>query len=699
MRFNDIQFSFTRRLPVVLQTEAAECGLACLAMVAGFYGFRVDLSALRHHFSTSLKGMTLKDLADMCGKLSLTSRALRIEPEELHELRLPAILHWDFNHYVVLERVNSKEIIIHDPAQGKRKISYSEVKKHLTGIVLEVFPTPSFQKRTELKKLSLSGLFDKISGLRRSLISIFLLTFCLEFFALLGPIGLQLVIDQAVVSSDLELVTMTGIGLLIVLILQALISFGRSWMMMFLSTQLSLQWEIGLFSHLIRLPLTFFESRHVGDILSRFHSLDSIQHTLTTDLIDAIIDGCMIVGLIAMMFTYNSSLAVLALMIIATYIAIRILFYNTYRQSSEERLVLQARESTHFMETIRGAASLKVLGLETNRLASWIKKLADATNCGLRIRRIDILFDFIAIFLFGTGRIIMLCLGARAIIHGQMTVGMFIAYSFYQEQLFSRSNKLTDIAFRLKMLSLHSQRLADIALTNVEEDSSLHVPPPQPGFQKNAIFEAKDIHFRYGTGEAEILKGINLTVEPGKSIAIVGPSGCGKTTLLKILAGLISPSSGQVMYGGKNIKSIGLSNYRALTGCVLQDDRLFSGTIAENIACFDPVADQDWIEECARTAQIDTEITAMPMGYSSFVGDMGNLLSGGQKQRLFLARALYRKPMLLFMDESTSHLDENNENLINEAISDLGITRIIVAHRPKTIALAGKAFSLINKGK
>ncbi|MDX5627108.1 MULTISPECIES: peptidase domain-containing ABC transporter [unclassified Brenneria] len=694
MELNQIQFGFTRRLPIVLQTEAAECGLACLAMVAGFHGFRIDLSALRRHFTTSLKGMTLQDLASLSGKLSLATRALRIELEELPELRLPAILHWDFNHYVVLERISAHGVLIHDPASGKRTVSHSELNKHFTGIALEAFPTPTFQKQTELKQFKLSSLFDKVSGLKRALGTTLLLAACLEVLALLGPIGLQIIIDQAVVSNDIELVTTIGMGLFIVLILQVLITFGRSWMMMVLSTRLSLQWEVRLFSHLIRLPLAFFESRHVGDILSRFRSLDPVQRTLTTDLIEAIIDGGMLAGLLGMMFLYNSDLTVLALVVISIYILIRILFYRPYRESSEERLVHQSRESSHFMETIRGAASLKALGLETNRLTSWFQRLADATNSGLKIRRIDILFDFIEIFLFGFGRIIMLWLGARAIIHGQMTVGMFMAYSFYQEQFFSRSNKLTDMAFRLRMLGLHAQRLADIALTNVEEDSGPNALRPRPKLRTNATLEVKDIHFRYGTGEAEILKGINLTVEPGASIAIVGPSGCGKTTLLKILAGLISPSSGEVQYGGESIKSIGLSNYRALTGCVLQDDRMFSGTIAENIACFDPVADQAWIEECARIAHIHTEIAAMPMGYSSFVGDMGSLLSGGQKQRLYLARALYRKPTILFLDESTSHLDEDNESLINEAISSLGITRIIVAHRPKTITLADKSFDL-----
>lgn len=686
-------FGFRSRLPLILQTEAAECGLASLAMIASHHGHHIDISSMRHKFSASLKGMTLFNIAELANKLLLSTRAVQVALDDLRELKTPCVLHWDFSHFVVLDKVTANGAVIHDPARGRRHVSRKELDQSFTGVALEVWPAPSFSPRVEQNRFQLLSLFRGVVGLKRALGQIFLLALCLEVFAILSPLGLQLVIDQAIVSADLDLVTVVTIGLALLVLLQTVIGFVRSWATMVLMTRLAVQWDIGLFSHLIRLPLSWFEKRHVGDVVSRFGSIRTIQDTLTTDLVSSTMDSVMVAGMLFMMFLYSPPLAAMSLASTLLYVLVRILFHRPYRAASEAELVYRARENTHFMESIRGASSVKALGLEERRQSVWLNTLVDAVNADLKTDKLDIAFAGINGLLFGFARVLVLWIGSRAVIEGRLTVGMLMAFSSYQEQFTSRVTELINMIFKLQMLSLQEERLSDIALAQPEAHKGVSRIGTSTGIVAGHL-EAQGIRFRYGDGESDVLEGINLTIAAGESVAITGPSGCGKSTLLKILSGLIHPTQGRICLDGNDIRDVGLSNYRKITGCVLQDDQLFAGTLSENISAFDPHSDPAWIEECARLAAIDGEIHMMPMGYESLVGDMGSALSGGQKQRLFLARALYRKPRILFLDEATSHLDETNEYLVNRALADLRISRVIVAHRPSTIAMAGRVIAI-----
>ncbi|KXF77954.1 ABC transporter [Paramesorhizobium deserti] len=688
-----LSFGFRRPLPVILQTEVAECGLACLAMVASYHGHRIDLGALRRRFSASMKGLSLIDISRFASGLSLAARAVRIELEELVNLRLPCILHWKLRHYVVLERVTSKGAIINDPAVGRRHIPHSEISEYFSGIALELWPTGGFEKKTERDRIRLSDLFRRVVGLKRALAQIFLLSLCLESFALLAPIGSQVIFDEVIVAADHDLLTVVAVTLGALLLLQTMTGLARSWATLIMGTSLSVQWTAALFDHLLRLPLSYFEKRHIGDIVSRFGSLGRIQSAITTDLVGAVLDGIMAVGALAMMLLYGGWLTIVAIVTIALHLLVRIVAYRPYRDANEAAIIQGAKEDSHFMETIRGVASIKALDLHEKRRGAWLNLLIEATNANLRIQKLDFVFGTIGGLLSGADGIIMLVLGTRAVLAGDMTLGMLVAFLAYKDQFVGRVSALIGLAISLKMLGLHAERIADIALAAPEEDATRIFPAPTPR-SSPAHLTLRDISFSYGEGLADVLHGIDLEVIPGECVAIVGPSGCGKTTLLKIMSGLITPTGGKVFVDGEDINSVGLTNYRRMTATVLQEDRLFAGTIAENIALFDHEADQSWIEECARMAAIADEIDAMPMRYDSLVGDMGSTLSGGQKQRLFLARALYRKPRILFLDEATSDLDESNEQKINNAVAALAISRVIVAHRPSTIALAERHITL-----
>ncbi|CNJ58746.1 peptidase domain-containing ABC transporter [Yersinia kristensenii] len=550
-----------QRLPVMMQTEATECGLACMAMIAGYYGLNMDLQALRKHYQVSLKGMSLRDLIVLADRLSLGSRPVRADLDSARQLKTPCILHWSFNHFVVLKKFSRHGATIIDPAKGERKISLTELSQHFTGIALEIWPNPHFQRRTEKKTIRLLDMFKNVSGLSRALAHILTLSFCIELLAMAVPLAAQFILDMALRSGDINLVSLITWGIIALLIFRALLSLVRAWMVMSIKYTLGIQWNSGLFSHLIRLPVSYFEKRHIGDVRSRFNSLSVVQDAFTADMVASLLDIVVVIGLFFLMWAYDGYLAAVTVLISLTYAAIKFFLFSAYRSANLEAIAHEAKQQSHFLETVRG-------------------------------------------------------------------------------------------------------------------------------------IEVKDLSYRYGDGDPAVFEHVSLSIKAGESIAIVGPSGCGKSTLLKCMGGLVPQKCGSILFDGVDAHRLGLDAYRKHIAYVLQEDKLFAGSLLDNISSFDIHPDSEWALECARLASIHTEIDAMPMKYETRVGDMGSALSGGQRQRVSLARALYKRPRILFLDEATSDLDIDNEARINDAIRALKITRIFVAHRPTMIAMADRVFDL-----
>jgi ATP-binding cassette subfamily B protein RaxB len=679
-----------RRIAPLLQTESAECGLACLAMVAGWHGYGTDLPTLRRRFSISLKGATLKQLIDIASQLNLAARPLRLELDELAELKTPCILHWDLNHFVVLVRAGKRHIEILDPAHGERRLSLAEASPHFTGVALELTPTARFEKKEEKQTVALRGLLGRVIGLRKSLVQIILLGLALEVFALTAPFFMQWVVDGAVVAADRDLLVVLALGFGLLMLVQTVIGLARSWAVLFMATHLSLQWNSNVFNHLLRLPATWFERRHMGDIVSRFGAVSTIQKTLTTNFIEAVLDGILSIATLAMMLIYSLTLSWIVFGAVALYGVLRWVAYGPLRRATEEQIVLNARASSLFMESVRAATSIKLFNHEDNRRARWMNSTVDATNRTLITEQMLIGYRTALALLLGVENILIVYIGALAVLDNIFSVGMLFAFVAYKTTFQGRIASLIDKFAELKMLRLQGERLADIVLERPEDARGDVVEREL----LQASLEVRNLSFRYADGEPWVLRNLNLTIAEGESLAIAGPSGCGKTTLLKILLGLLPPTEGEVFVGGIRLEQLGLHQYRKLLGAVMQEDQLLAGSIGENIAFFDPRQDQARIEECARIAAIHDEIVAMPMGYSTLIGDMGTAISGGQKQRIVLARALYKQPRLLFLDEATSHLDVAREGLVNGAVRNLNLTRVIVAHRPQTIASAERVIVL-----
>lgn len=681
----------SRKLPLILQTEGAECGLACLAMVAAFHGYKSDLQHLRRRFTVSLKGLNLAQLIELAGRMNLSCRPIRVELEGLEQLVLPAILHWNLNHYVVLKQIKGDKITIHDPAAGLSTITLAEASKHFTGVVVEVEPTIKFQKITERQSIRLRGLMGRVRGLKTSLLQALMLALALEIFALLGPFLMQWIVDDALVSGDKDLLTVIVVGILLLGVLRTIVSAVRSWVLLYLGTSLNLQWVANVMEHLLRLPIAFFEKRHMGDIVSRFGAISAIQQTLTTSFLAAMLDGLMATTTLVMMFIYSPPLGFVALGAVSLYGILRLLRYDALRTASEGQIVRLARQQSHFMETIRGIQAIKLFNRQADRKTRFLKMVVDSTNSGIQIQRLNITFQTINSFIMVVEGALILWLGSKSVLDRTFTIGMLLAFIAYKDQFTGRISSLIDKGIEVRMLRIQAERLSDIVLATPEPDL------PQPLFASGIIepsLELRNVRFRYADGEPWIVDGLSLCVGSGEAVVLVGPSGCGKTTLLKIMLGQLQPVEGEVLIGGIALNQLGLGYYRGLIGGVMQDDRLFAGSLADNICFFDSAPDQEFVEKCAKLARIHADILKMPMGYNTLVGDMGSTLSGGQKQRVFLARALYKRPSILFLDEATSHLDTQLESKITAAIAELQLTRVVIAHRPETIAASGRVISL-----
>ena len=676
---------FARRhsLPMIFQAEANECGLACLAMIVSYFGSASDIRSLREASNLPAFGASLKHLTRAAAAAGLKTRSLKLELDDLRRLATPAILHWDLDHFVVLKKFSGGKLIIHDPAVGIRKYPINELDGHFTGIAVEFSPAGGVIGTGAVRRLRLRDLVRFSHGTARGMALILLLSLLAQACSLLSPLFLQLVIDQGLARGDMDLVLV--VALLFGLLMLARIALGqvRALVTMQFSIRLGFQMVSGLFEHLISLPLRFFERREMGDLISRFSSVEKISALISQDMITVLVDGLLSILSLGLLFIYSPLLAAVCLGFVFAAMLIKLCSLPGEKSRRQETIVRAAKSESRLMENIRWASIIKNYAIEEQRTADWQNHYVNSANAGYQLGTFQLWFGSAQGLLFGIEQIVVIYIGATLISAGSLTIGQLMGFIFLKQHFSSSVLAMFPKLAEMRLMQLDLERIADIALEEVEETGSVaHLP--RRSF--TGRLRGEKLGFRYSTDELPVFEALDFGVEPGEMLVITGPSGCGKSTLLKLVAGLEQPDTGTLLYDGSPLRKLGLAALRAGAAAVLHSDGLLAGDIAFNINLEDEPYNQPRLEDACRRVCILDEILALPLGFNTRVGELGNSLSAGQVQRVLLARALYKRPKLLLLDESLACLSDSVARRILENIRELRIAVVLVTHNP---ALAG----------
>ena len=685
------------RVPVFLQSETAECGLACLAMVAASFNRDTDLHTLRMQFPGSIRGLTMGTLSRYAQKLGLLYRGLRAEPEHLDELRCPAILHWQMDHFVVLVGVRRKGCVIHDPAVGRRLCSWGEVDQKFTGVVLELWPGQSSPREgaattPQKPRLSLSEVWSTLNRPAGSVLWVFALSLGLQLMLLAGPWHVQWTVDEALMSSDVHLVGVLGIGFAMLALFRVATNWLRSLVIMKLGYQMSFQLAGLLLGRLLKLPLPWFERRHLGDITSRFASLQPVRDFLVQGAAAILVDGLMVFMALVVMLVYSLQLGLLVLAVQLVLVGVHLLAVPYLRRLSLATIHAQAQEETQLIESVRQIQAIKVYAMESPRQGQWLRLHGNTIAAAIQQGTAQIRLATLTQTLTSLELVAVVYLAALLVLQQQFSLGMLFALVSYRGQVTERMRSLVDAMVHYKTLQVHFDRLGEIWCEPVEW-SPENADEDLPNASHVANLSCVGLGYGFQQGQRWLIRNLQLEVSAGEFVAIVGPSGCGKTTLLKLLMGLIGPDEGQVLVGKQPLSQASGVLFRRQVACVMQDDVLFKGSVLQNLT-LQCELDHDWLLQVLRLVDLEALVMSLPMGLATQIGDIGEQFSAGQKQRLLLARALYQRPNYLFMDEVTANLDQVSAKRIGQVIGGLACTRVLVTHDANLAAQADRLLQL-----
>ncbi len=663
-----------KNLQVVRQATATECGLACVAMIATYHGLSTDLASLRRKHEVSLKGATLAGISSCCTELGLSTRAVRCDVRELKKLRTPCILHWRFNHFVVLKSVKEDRIVVHDPARGAVSEPLAVVRGAFTGIALELTSAVRFRRAKSLLRLKLRDLISSDTKIRRQFLAGLLLALICEILLLTTPFYLQIVIDQVLAKGDSRLLITLATAFSILLIIHVLANVMRQLTFHYLSHVAVFDLTTRVLHRLLQLPIRFFRSRDLGDIQHRVQSLHHIQSFVVRSIPALILDSLFVILITGLMTLYEPRLTLLMVVALGLWCGWRFLILSFSLRLSSDIAQAESSVQTHFLETLRAVQSIKVTNGESQREAEWRNLFADATNTRIRISNLHVVDGAVRQVLFQGARIVTVYLLALRGLEGQISIGMMSAYVAYLGMFTTRGCGIVDRVLEYKLLEVPLNRLADIVFSEEESTDSRGCDHPL------GAIELRNVSFSYSSDEPEILKACSIRIRESGFTAIAGPSGVGKSTLLQIIAGHESISGGELLIGGRPTHHWRPQDLRSQMAVVFQGDSLLKGSVAENIALFDSDFDRERIQSAATAACIASDIESLPMGYETRIGDLGSSLSRGQVQRILLARAYYRRPALLLLDEATSGLDYALEKEVISGLCELPATKLVVTH-------------------
>ena len=678
------------------QPSGTECGLACLAMTLGSFGVDVGVDTLRRHIQADLGGVSVRSLIEAARAFGLAGRVARVDLDGLAKLRTPAILHWNFDHFVVMQKVTTRHIHIIDPAYGPIRLAPSELSRCFTGVALEFETTADLVRQSHILRASLTQLWTRSNGVATSTALLLAVTILIQALLIIGPLLLPVLVDQVGLRSPTSvLLPVIGWFLLVYAAIAAL-DYVRRALVGIIGDRVKLAISLNVVTHVLRLPLAFFQSRRLNDLVSRMEHVRDINDLITEEALPTVIDGTFALVTVAVIVMINPWCGLVAAIGSAIYLVAKSASYLAIRQRTMRSLDDESIARGMQIENVRGIQTIKTLSAEAIRTSSWFNMSIRATTSKRELRRLKDGLISTRTAITGLEQVMMIAIAFIQVRSGTLTLGAMLAVLAFRQQLQDRSYPTIDRLFELRVLGLYMDRLGDLTGHGTEQAIGHESVDINAGSAWGVSVDA--VSYRYGPDRPLVLDRVSLDVPAGGFVAITGASGFGKTTLVRILLGLIDPSEGSVSLLDGIGGSASPRACRRGIAAVMQDDLLFSGSVLDNIGGFDPVIDEDRAIDVARLAQVHDEILAMPLGYYSFIGDMGSALSGGQKQRILLARALYRRPKVLILDEGTANLDVENERRIVAMLADLPCTKICIAHRAATLARADRIVRLGSHG-
>jgi len=676
-----------RRVPYVPQMEMTECGAASLAMILSYHGHHAPLSELRQACGVSRDGADALAVARAARRYGLATEGVRVDMGQLEQLTLPAILHWDFDHFLVLERLTTDRAFLVDPASGRRVIGLEEMARHFTGVALVLTPSAALRPRSRTRP-SFARYREILRRSLPSLAQVLLASLGLQVVGMVFPVATQILLDAVIVPQQRAWLWGLGFALAAAVLTKALLSLVRSFVVQGLRNVLDFTLMSRFLDHLLHLPLSFFLQREAGDLVQRVHSNATIQELLSTQSISALLDGFLLAGYAGLMLAFDLRLGLLILGFGAVRVALLLVVRERNQLAMASELTASGREFGALLEALSGLETTKASGAEDRMIQRWAHRMTGRVNAALERRTLTMYAGHVTVLLQGLGTAMVFLVGGEQVVAQRMTIGTFASFLALQNLFMSPLDSLLQTLGQLQYLGNHLERLDDVLLSPSEPSGSA-----DPGRLRGAI-ELRDVSFGYAAAEAPTLQDVSVRIRPGEKVALVGPSGAGKSTLARLLLGMHLPSSGTVAFDGRDLRKLDLQKVRNQMGVVLQETFLFDDTVRTNLSLKDEEIPLARLREAAELACIDDVIDAMPEGFASRVGDNGNVLSGGQRQRLNLARALVHDPAVLLLDEATSSLDLETERRVHANLARLGCTRILIAHRLATVQDADRILVL-----
>lgn len=670
-----------KRIPYYQQLEVSDCGAACLAMALAFHGRSVSPEEVRRATKTSRGGVNAVSLVEAARSYGMEARGVRVEPDALPYLTRGSILHWEFNHFVVFDRVRRGGVEVLDPAVGRIRVPLDRFSKSFTGVAIDLRPSASFATSSGRARGSWRYVKPLLKQ-SRLLTKVLVTSGLIQLFALATPILMGVVVDRVVPFGDRSLLFVVAAGLAAMVAFHMFSTFVRGHLLLAVRAYLDHALSSSFIEHLVKLPYQFFLQRSTGDLMSRLNSNVTVREILTGGTISAALDGLLVTGYLILIFAQSASMGAVVLVLATLQIAIPIATHKSIQRLMAENLQAQARSQGYLAQMVTGMETLKAVGAESRAVAQWSNLFVDEINASVARGRLNTVIETLTTALRVASPVVVLVVGTLGVLSGDLTLGTMLALSALATGFLMPLSNLVITGLQLQVLGSYMERINDVLDASPEQVPS----EVEPAGRLTGRISLADVSFRYAEGDPDVVKDVSLEIEPGQTIGIVGRSGSGKTTLAHLILGLYPPSEGRVLYDGRDLRTLEAGSLRGQLGIVPQNSFLFGTSIRANIALTKPDATLEEIEHAARLACIHDDIAAMPLAYDTVLADGGGSLSGGQRQRIALARALVHEPAVLLLDEATSSLDAVTETKIYENLERLSATRIVIAHRISTIA-------------